>query len=251
MVAEGLFKRLDLHVHTPRSVCYVDNIDAGAGPRTQASDIVRAALAAGLDAIAVTDHNTGARIDWVREAADGAGLVVFAGAEVTTRAGHVLALFDPAERSIRVAELLRELGFAEGEEGDAYYATKAWMGEACRVIQEAGGLAIAAHVDRRPRGFIASAEPLAEKLRIYDCEYLSALEITVAQDKARWTAGAVPHYAKPYACLQNSDSHAPSEVGRRCTLARMPELTLAWLRTAIREHQERLRFPHETGLAEA
>jgi len=125
------------------------------------------------------------------------------------------------------------------------------MGKACRVIQEAGGLAIAAHVDRRPRGFIASLEPLAEKKRIYDCEYLSALEITVARDKSLWAAGAVPNFVKPYACLQNSDSHAPNEVGRRYTLARMPELTLAWLGTAIREHRERLRFPHEMDAAGA
>lgn len=247
MNADALFRRLDLHVHTPKSVCYLDNIEPGAGPQTQASDIVRAALTAGLDAIAVTDHNTAERVDWVREAADAAGLVIFPGAEITTKAGHLLALFDPTAPSIRVTQALRELGFRDEEGGDAYYATKAWMGEACRVIQDAGGLAIAAHVDRRPRGFIASLEPLAEKMRIYDCEYLSALEITVAQDKARWTAGAVPHYARPYACLQNSDSHAPNEIGRRYTLVNIPGLTLAWLRTAIREHQERLRFSHEMG----
>lgn len=242
---EGLFKRLDLHVHTPKSLCYLDNIEPGAGRKTQAADIVGAACAAGLDAIAVTDHNTAERIDWVREAAQGTGLVIFAGAEVTTKAGHVLALFDPSTPSAHVAQVVRYLGFNPGEEGDAYYWTNAWMGEACRVIQEAGGLAIAAHVDRRPRGFIATPEPLSEKLRIYNNEYLSAIEITLPQDKPRWGAGAVPNYARRRACLQNSDSHAPAEIGRRYTLAKVPELTIAWLRTAIQQHDDLLRFPHE------
>ncbi len=242
---EGPFKRLDLHVHTPKSLCYLDNVEPGAGRRTQAADIVNAARAAGLDAIAVTDHNTAERIDWVREAARDASLVVFPGVEVTTKAGHLLALFDPSTPSSHVAQVVRFLGFKPEEEGDAYYWTSAWMGEACHVVQEAGGVAVAAHVDRRPRGFIATPEPLSEKQRIYNNEYLSAIEITLPQDKARWNSGAVPNYVRRHACLQNSDSHAPGEIGRRYTLARVPELNITWLRTAIQQHNDLLRFPHE------
>jgi DNA polymerase III alpha subunit (gram-positive type) len=52
------FKRVDLHVHTPGSR------DMGAEWRDVTPvDVVRLALEAGLDVIAVTDHNT---VDWCK-----------------------------------------------------------------------------------------------------------------------------------------------------------------------------------------
>ena len=65
---EGLqFKKLDLHLHTPASACFANKTVTG-------KDIVNAALSAGLDGIAVTDHNSGAFIDVVKEAAKGTSL---------------------------------------------------------------------------------------------------------------------------------------------------------------------------------
>ena len=50
-IASGLaYKKIDLHVHTTASKCFL-------GEATP-SEIVEAAIAAGLHAIAVTDHNS-------------------------------------------------------------------------------------------------------------------------------------------------------------------------------------------------
>ena len=52
-MSNGLrFRKIDLHVHTPASKCFLDK-------KVTAKGIVKSALKAGLDAIAITDHNTG------------------------------------------------------------------------------------------------------------------------------------------------------------------------------------------------
>lgn len=74
-------RRYDLQVHTDASPC------SNAPPER----VGAAAVEAGLDGIAVTDHDTLANVDAVRDAAP-ASLEVIAGVEVTTTEGHLLAL---------------------------------------------------------------------------------------------------------------------------------------------------------------
>ncbi|WP_121744057.1 PHP domain-containing protein [Natronorubrum halophilum] len=74
-------RRYDLQVHTDASPC------SSAPPERVAA----AAVDAGLDGIAVTDHDTLANVDAVRDAAP-EGLEVIAAVEVTTTEGHLLAL---------------------------------------------------------------------------------------------------------------------------------------------------------------
>jgi predicted metal-dependent phosphoesterase TrpH len=71
----------DLHVHTEASPC------SSAKPAT----ILAAAERAGLDGIAVTDHDTMENVGMMREQAP-PDLTVIAGTEVTTTQGHLLAL---------------------------------------------------------------------------------------------------------------------------------------------------------------
>ncbi|WP_339106051.1 PHP domain-containing protein [Haloterrigena salinisoli] len=74
-------RRYDLQVHTNASPC----------SSTPPERVAEAAADAGLDGIAVTDHDTLANVDAVRDAAP-ADLEVIAGVEVTTTEGHLLAL---------------------------------------------------------------------------------------------------------------------------------------------------------------
>lgn len=73
--------RVDLQVHTDASPC----------SRASPADIASAAVSAGLDGLAVTDHDTLAGVAGVRAAAPDA-LTVIPGVEVTTSQGHLLAL---------------------------------------------------------------------------------------------------------------------------------------------------------------
>ena len=100
---DTILRRVDLHIHTPRSFCYSDkSITAG--------QIVEAALAKGLDAIAVTDHNTFESVDDIRSAVQGKGLVVFPGVELSTKSGHFLALFEPGTPLVELRKVLANIG---------------------------------------------------------------------------------------------------------------------------------------------
>lgn len=86
--------KLDLHLHTHVS-------DGHLSP----TELVQAAVAGGLDAIALTDHDTAAGVEEARSAAEGLPLRVIPGIEVSTRVGeheyHVLGYWiDPESEPI-------------------------------------------------------------------------------------------------------------------------------------------------------
>ncbi len=240
-----MFKKIDLHVHTPESTCYIDHVVPEANLKTSALDIVEAAQAAGLDGIAIADHNSVEGIDAVRDAARGNGLVVFPGIEISCRGGHLVAVFDQAAPVARLRELLRDIGLGEKERGQGYLQTDHWLDDVAEKVDAAGGLAIAAHVDRRPKGFVSAEEDTSDKVRIHQSPHISALEITVPQNKCRWNQGQMPRYPLPRACIQGSDAHAPAEVGRRPVYVLVPALDLDGLRLAFKEFEARVRFPEE------
>ncbi|RLC71167.1 MAG: hypothetical protein DRI26_05700 [Chloroflexi bacterium] len=243
-----MYRKIDLHVHTPVSSCYVDYIRPEANIKTSLEEIVDAAIAAGLDAIAITDHNSADGIEGIREIGRRNGLCIFPGVEISARGGHVLAIFDqdtPVERLHRLVELL---GFDEEQRGHGFHETAMWLDEVFQRIEESGGLAIASHIDRRPKGFIAGEVPLQDKQRIYNSRYLSALEITIPSDRARWNQGLMPNFPKGYACIQGSDAHEPREIGRRPIYVDIPTIDLDGLRLAFREYEARIRFPEDLAI---
>jgi hypothetical protein len=72
---------IDLHCHSHAySACSAVSPD----------DLVRAAKAAGLDAVCLTEHDRYWPLPLVRELGERHGIVVLRGAEVTTEVGHVL-----------------------------------------------------------------------------------------------------------------------------------------------------------------
>ncbi|MGO1242224.1 MAG: PHP domain-containing protein, partial [Cellulosimicrobium funkei] len=90
--------RIDLHTHSTAS----DGTDAP-------GEVVEAAAAAGLDVVALTDHDTTAGWAQATDAALAHGVALVRGAEISARSGgisvHVLSyLHDPAHAALR-AEL--------------------------------------------------------------------------------------------------------------------------------------------------
>ena len=239
------FLKLDLHIHTRFSACYIDHIRPELGRHTEPVEIVRAAERAGLDAIAVTDHNGGEVIDEIRELARGSGVTILPGTEISTRGGHCLAIFDVETPVDVIRDLMRALDLPEEVWGDGFRRTERWMDDVFEQIAARGGLAIGAHVDREPRGFLFSDEKPSDKLRIYNSPHLTALEITDPKFKQRYTTGADPRYRAPRPCIQDSDAHAPEEVGRRPTFYRIDEVNLAALRAAIADYKNSILFPWE------
>lgn len=170
--------KFDLHLHTRRHS--PDSV-------TDPLDLLRAAEAAGLDGVVLTEHD----YQWPDEElaelrAAAPGLVVLAGVEVTARGGDVLCygVTDPfaLPRGIGWRELVRE-------------------------VHRQGGAAVAAHPNRWGQPF---EKVLADSGAELDgIEVMSNNMDPKLREKAAALLAKYPHLAQ----LGNSDSHAPETVG--------------------------------------
>ncbi|MBI4498961.1 MAG: PHP domain-containing protein [Chloroflexi bacterium] len=242
---EGGFFKFDFHIHTPVSQCHEDNMYPELKHHTTPEEIVQAALTARLHAMVITDHNSAANVAPIQAAARGTGLVIFPGLEITTAGGHLLCVFDPDTPVNHVERLLDTLDFPDPERGNPWYTTQLWLDECAEKVVEWGGLPVAAHVDREPRGYMAGDIPLDIKKRIHQSPHLAALEITDPRNRKILPEGSHRHYTKPYPVVQGSDAHASREIGRRSTFLRFSRLDLEGLKHVFREHPDRIRFPWE------
>jgi PHP family Zn ribbon phosphoesterase len=204
---------------------------------------VDAAVQAGLDAIAITDHNTTAAVEEVKYVAEKRGLLIFPGVEVSTAWGHVLAIFDPCAANAAVDGMLDSIGITPDAGGDGGRLAKCQMDEVFKAVSDAGGLAIAAHVDRWPTGVMHAGASAGDKVRLLSSEYLSAVEITIPGDRSLWNDGRIPNISTKLACIQSSDAHAPNEIGRRRVLITVNEASLDGMRDALCNYGTTVVFP--------
>ena len=231
-------RKVDLHIHTPKSGCYSDLL-------VTPEQIVEAALAADLEAIAVTDHNTVEAVSDIREIGREEGLLVFPGIELSTGGGHILAIFELDTPVERLRNFLDCLGIVWEGWGDAAAVAEGKTEDVLKKVQERGGVVIAAHIERWPSGFLQTNQPRRVKTAIHRSKYLDALEITIPQNKSQWNDGRVRNYPKKYACIQGSDAHALDEIGRRPVYIEAETLNLEALRLAFLDYEAKIIFPDE------
>ena len=247
--AGASYKKLDLHVHSPLSHdTHKDWRDKT--PR----DLVAHALDAGLDAIAITDHNTAGWCDRVTKAADGKGLTIFPGVEITTDTGHLLAIFEPGYPSESIADLLISAGIPRAEHGSPDAQSSLRMEALAQVIEAAGGVAIAAHVDG-PAGFLELAKTAKRRKAIYAAEAIRGFEVKLLENTEWLRDGSKSGYPRRVACIQGSDSYPArgssnriDAVGRRFTLMKLGELTIRALKQALADPTLRVRFMNDQPL---
>ncbi len=225
---------MDLHIHSPASSDYQQ-------PQVDMLDILKRAEAKGLDVISITDHNTIAgyrkMIEEIRQLELLHGLnrllpneksrldeynrlfsklLILPGFEFTATFGfHVLAIFSP-EKSIREIEhLLLNLNIPAKllDEGSSTVGATTDVLHAYQMINENGGLVIAAHANSSNgvamRGFNFGGQT---KIAYTQDANLHALEVTdLDQSGHRSTAaffnGTKPEYPRRMHCIQGSDSH--------------------------------------------
>ena len=167
--------RLDLHNHTRYSP------DSRVAP----ADLVRVAREAGLDGVAITDHNS---VGGIREAEEAAGteFIVIPGLEISTKSGHLLAY--------GVREVVpRDLGVAE----------------TVRRIEALGGVAVAAHPYRFWSGL---GEAALSEAPFVAYETSNARTLRRGNERARALA-----LARKVGQTGGSDSHFLDEVGQAIT----------------------------------
>ncbi len=242
-------RKLDLHVHTPSSRGFKES---GA----TAADIVTAALAKQLDAMAVTDHNSIAWVEVVRSEASSSSLVVFPGFELNSRGGHLIALFDPSSSMSVLETTLIQCGVPKQNWGDEAYMGKD-IEAALAAIASNGGIAIAAHADG-PKGFLKAMQQGVARIKIFNDGNLSALEIVSPKKRAELAGAKVKGYERSIALIEGSDAHSIADIGKRSTYLRMDRISLEGIRQAFADPDLRVRqvgveaamvFPHVESLS--
>jgi AAA domain len=242
-VAGADFVRADLHIHT-----YPDG-DVDPAPDIDA--YVTAALASGVRVLGVTDHNATRFVSAAIKAAEGTGLLVLPGVEVSTHDGHLLALFAPD----RLSELeafanpasLKLTAISETEQR----STRAML-DLVHEINDRGGLAIPAHVDAAD-GINDRLKP-AELTELLASPALAGLEFHRQDALETWFTDqdADPHRLAAWKARQNvaelrerglarlmsSDAHSIDKAGqdrsaRTLTRLRLDDLNFDAVRLAI------------------
>lgn len=235
--------RFDLHTHTPASKDY------GKGPNQETlkkrtpKDWLLDHIRAGLDCVAVTDHNSGAWVDElkrafeeleVEEPDDFRSIHLFAGVEISVSGGvHVLAILGNDKTTADIDSLLGAVGFPSAAKGSCDAETRKSFVEVIAEIEAAGGIAIPAHVDGDKGLFKLQGNTLTQAL---ECKYVLAMEIIDPE------APEPPHFSKKnvrWTKVLGSDSHQPSGnpahrfPGSHFSWVKMGSPTLEGLRLAL------------------
>lgn len=232
--------RADLHIHTCLSPCG----DLEIYPRR----IVERALEAGLDIVAVTDHNSAENAAATVRAAKGTRLTVLPGMEIASAEEvHVLALFATVDDILPVqdevfrglpdapagAAFVRDQVIVDAEDGVTGFSPRLLMAATrldvrgvVDLIHRRGGLAIAAHIDRPAFGIISQLGFVPPALE------LDALELSPRMTVQEARATIVPGTRLPL--VRFSDAHKPEDIGGVSTAFRLAAPRLEEIRKAFR-----------------
>ena len=148
--------KFDFHTHTPASKDTPWHDLIGSEGALTPEDWLLKYMAAGIDCVAVTDHNSGAWIDQLKaayaamQANPPAGfreLHLFPGVEISVNGGfHLLAIFGAQTTTSDIDTLLGAVKY-QGTKGDSDGVTREAASEVIQAIVAAGGLPIPAHAD--------------------------------------------------------------------------------------------------------
>ncbi len=234
--------RVDLHTHSPASYDFEPEADRLAQNWTA---WVAAAEASGLEAVALTDHNTPEGITHIQAAASAAGdLKIFPGVEVTVGGIHLLCLFDPKCCRDDVVALLSNLGIELSSFGSMNASSTKSILEAIEIAAEARAVVIAAHVNG-PRGLLMLQS--GDRLKALKAPGLIAAELApmpeTLVDRAQWldpTSGDVLGWldgkktgGRILTKIWSSDSHSHAKAGRCSSWVKMTRPDIEGLRLAL------------------
>jgi len=273
---------IDLHLHTSASSDFQQ-------PEATTLDILHRAEARGLAIIAFTDHNSvagyrqmqneiqqlelleklkrilpeeQARLSDYRRLL-GKILVLPAFEFSATFGFHILAIFPPDKPLREVEHLLLDLGIPPDQldDGSATVGASTDVLNVYRSIDEAGGLAIAAHANSS-NGVAMRGFPIGGQTKIAYTQdpHLHALEVTDLENKSKHSTaaffnGTKPEYPRRMHCIQGSDSHRLTTdpqrkknlgVGDRATDVLLPEVSFAALRDLFLGNDFALTRPHHS-----
>jgi energy-coupling factor transporter ATP-binding protein EcfA2 len=236
--------KFDFHAHTPASQDYGSGVDQAALQATTPEEWLLAYMRAEIDCVAVTDHNSGAWIDRLKEtlarmeregAAGFRPLYLFPGVEITANGGvHILAIFDA---TVGTAEINRLLGavHARAADGTSDIACDDAPIKVVAEIAAVGGIPILAHVDE-PKGLFVEVTGNTLPPILESPDIIAMEQRTPTSPKPQAYIDKKVQWAE----VLGSDSHHPTGgaggdrfPGSHYTWVKMGEPSLEGLRLAL------------------
>lgn len=244
--------KFDFHTHTKASVDYGKGENQSSLKQLPLSEWLLSFMRAGVDCVAVTDHNTGKSFDHLRKELDDLEssnhpefrpLHLFPGVELSVNGGfHLLAIFDTDATTSDIDLLLGAVDY-DGTKGHSDGVTKASPVKVVEIVLDRGGIPILAHADRS-KGLLRTQSPGSKKLaldastvnQVLDCEGILAMEVVdpgfqkpelYVQRKLAWAEvlGSDSHHPDG-----ESEEHYP---GSHYTWVKMARPSLEGLRLAL------------------
>ena len=251
--------KFDFHTHTPASA---DTYWAKPGVDLSPEAWLFKYMAAEIDCVAITDHNSGAWVDKLKAAYEGMKrqsldgsppegfreLTLFPGVEISVHGGfHLLVIFDPSAATRTVTDLLAQVGY-DGADGNSDGVTEESAVKVVDAALDAGGIPIPAHADRQGdsgKGLFAvrpgTRQPQLDAntiKQVLDTEYLLAMEW---EDMEKPFPKHVERQIQKLTRVLGSDCHnfqGTNVVGSRFTWVKMANPTLEGLRLALLDGNE-------------
>lgn len=229
----------DLHIHTCLSPCADDDMTP--------CNIAGMAMLAGLDVIAVTDHNSCLNCRAVMKASAAlGGPLVIPGMELETSENvHIVLLFPDADRAEAASEEIYNSLFRIANKEEIYgnqlimnsedevigkldqllvVASEKGVYDAVKLAEKYGGAAFPAHIDRPGNGILEMLGDVSEDMGFGFVEFSpkASQELKVAYDK------------RGYGMLVNSDSHNLGSISERVNYIELDRLNAEEVIKAIK-----------------
>ena len=221
----------DMHIHTCLSPC--------AEREMSPKNIVEEAICRGLNIIAICDHNSSENVAAAKKAAEGSGLSVVGGIEITTKEEvHMLGFFEENEMLAEVQKVIYKR--LDGENDPDYFgeqlivdesnyvigennrlligATSIPVKEVVEIIHNHQGIAVASHIDRPSFSLISQLGFVPHGLGL-DCVEVFSEKIPVPNNLG---------------VIFSSDAHRLGEIGRRRTKLMLESASFSEIRMALK-----------------
>ena len=259
--AGAVFRRCALQVNPHHYGSTFRGVQTPGDATTHARSIVEKAVSLGVSVLAITDHNDVSGVPAFRAAAEGRGIHVFPGFELTSREGvHVLCIY-PIETTIdQLERFLGDLGITNtGPSSDL--ANKSFV-DILSKVRKKGGVAVAAHVSTDNGLFsVLSGQP---RVHAWRSEDLLAIQIPgpvddlpqdvreiVENRNADYRRGHAAEKRLAVAVVNAGDIVRPGDLDNRAATCwiKMSEVTIEGLRQAFLDPGSRIRLnPREGNL---
>jgi PHP family Zn ribbon phosphoesterase len=208
--------------------------------------IIQKSLDAGLDLIALCDHNSAENAGATMREGNKQGVQVLPGLEICSREEvHILALFDELDPTLEMQTYVYDN--LPGENNTKVFGFQVVANEEDEVIGEnprlligatrlslhdivdkthgLGGINISCHVDRPGYGIINQLGFIPDDLNLDGLEVSYRIKLAEA-------AQSIPGIGN-FSCVTASDAHYLNDIGRACTVFELAEPSLAEIRLAL------------------